>query len=145
MPFAGLERVKSLFPGFQIQKNRAAQPGESSAATVRTIFSWLRPLCPSSKASLALSKGITALIMGRSAPESIKAPISVGLSPVGLDDKEKPTGMMFLASASDGISAHETSIPSRRNVFQERSNVSPPTVSNTILVSLTISSKCWTR
>ena len=61
MLFDGLERLKSLFPGFQIQKNRAAQPGESSAATVRTILPWLRPLCPSSKASVALSKGITAL------------------------------------------------------------------------------------
>ncbi|HTY23751.1 MAG TPA: respiratory nitrate reductase subunit gamma [Desulfomonilaceae bacterium] len=46
MPFAGLERVKSPFPGFQIKKNRAAHPDESSAVIVSTILPRLRPLRP---------------------------------------------------------------------------------------------------
>jgi hypothetical protein len=37
---------KHIFSGFKSKKNRAAQPGESSAVIVSTILPRLRPLCP---------------------------------------------------------------------------------------------------
>src|SRR5439155_21635924 len=106
-------------------------PGSDGGTTCSTSLPRVRPRRPRSNASRARGSGNTASTTGRIRPASTSPAISTSWALFGCTNMETPRTPNFAAIASGASPAIVTRTPPGRNTPQDRSRVSPPTVSMT--------------